>query len=135
MPAHDIPFLFYLVEAAIVLAALLGLSWLLGRRHRDKRTDEPFESGILPAPAGSLRVPAKFYLVAMMFVLFDLEAVYVFAWSVVALRAGWAGYVEILVFLAVLAAALFYLWRIGALDWGTTRRGSRAARRRRAGAG
>jgi NADH-quinone oxidoreductase subunit A len=59
----------------------------------------------------------RFYLVAVLFVIFDLEAVFIFAWAVAARQAGWAGYIEILVFIGVLAAALAYLWRVGALDW------------------
>jgi NADH-quinone oxidoreductase subunit A len=62
---------------------------------------------------------AKFYLVAMFFVIFDLEAVFVIAWALAARPLGWAGYIEILIFIGVLMAALVYLWRLGALDWGT----------------
>jgi NADH-quinone oxidoreductase subunit A len=124
----------YVAEIAIVLIAALVLSYVLGVRHRDKRTDVPFESGILPVGEAHIRLSAKFYLVAMFFVIFDLEAVYVFAWSVAARKVGWPGSIEIMIFLFVLAAALAYLWRVGALDWGTTRRGSRAARRRRTAA-
>ena len=69
-----------------------------------------------------MRFSAKFYLVAMFFVIFDLEAVFLFAWAVAVRETGWAGYVEVLLFITVLLATLAYLWRVGALDW---RQGSR----------
>jgi NADH-quinone oxidoreductase subunit A len=75
-----------------------------------------------------VRVDVKYYLVAMFFVIFDLEAVFVFAWAISLREAGWTGYVEMLVFLGVLTVALIYLWRLGALDWGeASRRRSRSA--------
>lgn len=98
---------------------MLGLSAMLGERTRyTKATLDPYESGIVHVGNARFRMPAKFYLMAMFFVIFDLEAVFVYAWAVSAREAGWAGYVEMLVFLGVLVAGLAYLWRIGALDWG-----------------
>ncbi|MDQ2695696.1 MAG: NADH-quinone oxidoreductase subunit A [Pseudomonadota bacterium] len=97
---------------------MLGLSYVLGQRHRQQATAEPFESGIVPLGYGRFRLSAKFYLVAVFFVIFDLEAVFVFAWAAAFREAGWAGYIEILIFIAILLAALAYLWRLGALDWG-----------------
>jgi NADH-quinone oxidoreductase subunit A len=105
---------------ALVLAligGLLVLSHLLGQRHREQATGDPFESGIVPVGSGRLRFPVRFYLVGVLFVIFDLEAVFIFAWAVAAREVGWTGYVEMLVFIGVLVAALAYLWRIGALDW------------------
>ena len=71
-----------------------------------------------PVGSARLRLSAQFYLVAMFFVVFDLESVFLFAWAVSFRQAGWAGYVEMAIFVAVLAVALVYLWRMGALDWG-----------------
>lgn len=103
-------------------AVMLGLSWVLGQRTRLSRAGaEPYESGIVSTGGARYRLSAKFYLVAMFFVIFDLEAVYVLAWGIAAREAGWAGYVEIMVFLAILLAALVYLWRTGALDWAPRR--------------
>ena len=79
---------------------------------------------MLPQGEGSARLSVKFYLVAMFFVIFDLEAVFIFAWAVSVPELGWAGYIEILIFIGVLAAALIYLWRVGALDWGPAQRRS-----------
>ncbi len=116
------PLAVYAAAAAAVVGIMIGLSHVLGQRHRDPATGEPYESGIRSTGSARIRLSAKFYLVAMFFVIFDLEAVFIFTWGVCAREVGWAGYVEILVFMAVLLAALVYLWRMGALDWGTSTR-------------
>lgn len=109
----------YIALVLGLCVVMLGLSALLGERTRyTKATLEPYESGIVHVGNARFRMPAKFYLMAMFFVIFDLEAVFVYAWAVSAREAGWPGYVEMLVFLGVLVAGLAYLWRIGALDWG-----------------
>lgn len=110
------------VYAALVVlnvAGMLFLSSLLGQRHSERATGEPYESGMVPTGTARMRFTIKFYLVAMLFVIFDLEVVFVLAWAVALRELGWAGYVEILIFVGVLFAALVYLWREGALDWGT----------------
>ncbi len=112
------PLAVYFAAVLVLAAAMIGLSALLGQRHRDRATGEPYESGILSQGSAQLRLSAKYYLIAMFFVIFDLEAVFVFAWAIALRQLGWAGYVEILVFIAILLAALVYLWRVGALDWG-----------------
>ena len=107
---------YVLATGAIIAIMLLG-SWLLGGRAWGRAKDEPFESGVLGAGSTRLRLSAKFYLVAMFFVIFDLEAVYLFAWSVSVRESGWPGFVEALIFIVILVASLVYLWRIGALEW------------------
>lgn len=97
---------------------MIGLSWVLGERTRYTRaTLDPYESGIAHVGMARYRFSAKFYLMAMFFVIFDLEAVFVIAWAVGARESGWAGYIEMLVFLGILLAGLAYLWRLGALEW------------------
>ncbi len=108
----------YVIAVFLLVALMVGGSAVLGQRHRERTTDEPYESGMLALGAGRIRVEVKYYLVAVAFVIFDLEAVILYAWSVVVPEAGWAGYVTILIFVAVLLAALFYLWRERLLDWG-----------------
>lgn len=115
------PLVLYFAAIVVLVAAMLGVSYILGSRHTAKATLQPFESGIVSVGSARLRFPAKFYLVAMFFVIFDLEAVFIFAWAIAFRDVGWAGYIEILVFIGVLVAALAYLWRIGALDWGARR--------------
>ena len=100
----------------------------LGERHQDRATGEPYESGIVSTGSARVRFSAHFYLVAMFFVIFDLEAVFLFAWAVAVPELGWVGYAEVLVFVGVLIAAWGYLWRIGALDWGPKPRLTRAER-------
>lgn len=116
------PIILYFVLVVIVIAGMLGLSSLLGERHAEPATGEPYEGGILSEGSAQVRFSARFYLVAMFFVVFDLEAAFVFAWAVAAKESGWPGYWEILVFIGILVATLIYLWRVGALDFGTARR-------------
>ncbi|MEJ2695521.1 MAG: NADH-quinone oxidoreductase subunit A [Candidatus Sulfobium sp.] len=101
------------------------MSYLLGQRHRETQTAEPYESGIASTGTARMRFDVKFYLVAMFFVIFDLESVFIFSWAVSIRDTGWAGYGEMLVFIGVLVAALGYLWRLGALDWGTQKQNMR----------
>ncbi|MDD5330600.1 MAG: NADH-quinone oxidoreductase subunit A [Sulfuricella sp.] len=132
-PADLWPLAAYLAAVVGLLAAIMVLSHFLGERHREMATGEPFESGVVTVGYARLRLSAKFYLIAVFFVIFDLEAVFLFAWAVALREAGWAGYVEALVFIGVLAAALAYLWRVGALDWSSRENGAHpvsAARRR-----
>jgi NADH-quinone oxidoreductase subunit A len=105
-----------LIFALILL--ILAVSWVTGERNRARSSREPYESGMPPTGSGRLRLRASYYLVAMLFVVFDLEAAFIYAWAVSVRRTGWAGYFEILLFVAILAAGLVYLWRAGALDWG-----------------
>jgi NADH-quinone oxidoreductase subunit A len=96
---------------------MLGISYFLGARNRGRAGKEPFESGIVSVGGARLRFSAKFYLVAMMFVIFDAEALFLYAWAVCAKEVGWAGFIEVAIFIAVLLVGLVYLWRVGALDW------------------
>lgn len=121
---HPWPLVVYVVIVTLLVLAMLGLSFVLGQRHRNRATGSPYESGILSQGSARVRFSAKFYLVAMFFVIFDVEAVFISAWTVAVRETSWTGYAEALVFIAVLLAALVYLWRVGALDWG---QGSRRA--------
>jgi NADH-quinone oxidoreductase subunit A len=111
------PFLVYVATTFVIVIAMIVLSYFLGQRHKDHQTDEPFESGIVSTGSARLRVDVKFYLLAVFFVIFDLESMFLFAWAVAARQVGWAGYIEVVIFIFVLAAVLIYLWRLGALDW------------------
>jgi NADH-quinone oxidoreductase subunit A len=96
---------------------MIGLSWLLGGRAKGRAKMEPFESGVVGVGSARMRMSAKFYLVAMFFVIFDAEALFLYAWAVSVKEAGWAGFVEAVIFITMLIAGLVYLWRIGALEW------------------
>lgn len=108
---------------AVVLLVLfvLLLSWLIGPRHDDTATQEPFESGIKPIGYARYRFPVKFYLIAVFFVIFDLESVFLYAGAVALRRVGWSAYFEMIIFIGILFAALVYLWKLGALDWASDR--------------
>jgi NADH-quinone oxidoreductase subunit A len=123
------PFVVYFAVVIVLAAGMLGISYVLGERHKERATGEPYESGILSTGSARVRLSAKFYLVAMFFVIFDLEAVFIFAWAVAWRELGWIGYIEVVVFIVILLAALIYLWRVGALDWGTSRRESMRSRK------
>lgn len=122
------PLLLYTAGVLGLVAAMLGISFVLGERHNERTTGQPYESGMIPVGSARLRFSAQYYLVAIFFVIFDLEVVYLFAWGVAARETGWVGYIEAMIFLTVLTLALVYVWRIGALEWGPTR----ASRRSRA---
>jgi len=110
-------FLVYAAAVAFVVLLMLGLSWVLGGRNTGRAKNDPFESGVVSVGSGRLRISAKFYLVAMFFVIFDLEAVFLYAWAVSLRASGWPGFVEASIFIVVLLVGLLYIWRLGGLDW------------------
>ena len=118
------PLLIYALCVGLVLVGAIGGSWLLGARtRRRKATDLPFESGIVAVgEAERTRLSIEFYLIAMFFVIFDLETIFIFAWAVAFFELGWRGYVGAAVFILILLVALVYEWRSGALDWGLKQR-------------
>jgi NADH-quinone oxidoreductase subunit A len=119
------PLLVYFVFVVILVAAVIAVSYLLGQRHSEPATGEPYEGGIVSEGSARVRFSLRYSLVAMFFVVFDLEAVFLFAWAGAARELGWSGYWAILLFVGTLAAALVYIWRIGALDWARKPRRSR----------
>lgn len=112
------PLVVYTCAILALVAMMIGGSYVLGQRHVTRATIQPFESGILPTADARLQFPIQFYLVAMLFVVFDLESVFIYAWAVALRPTGWNGYLAMLSFIVILLAALVYLWRIGALEWG-----------------
>ena len=122
------PAALYAALVFVLAALILTLSWLLGERQYHGSDAERYESGIKPAGPLPKRLSVEFYQVALFFVIFDLEAVFIFSWAVSARKLGWLGYLELLVFVLLLFAGLVYLWRVGALDWGAAGRRRRAAR-------
>ena len=123
-PATLWPFLVYSLSVVGLLALTLGLAWLLGHRtRRGSATDTPFESGVVPVGrAEHIRISIEFYLIAMFFVIFDLETIFIFGWAIAFYELGWAGYAGASVFIAILLVALVYEWRTGALEWGVKHR-------------
>ncbi|MDE2447963.1 MAG: NADH-quinone oxidoreductase subunit A [Gammaproteobacteria bacterium] len=119
----------YVVAALGLVGLMLVASYMLGGCAHGRAKDDPFESGALSVGSAQLRLPAKFYLVAMFFVIFDVEAVFLYAWAVSVRQNGWTGFEMAAIFIVVLLAALFYLWRAGGLDWAPRRESATAERR------
>jgi NADH-quinone oxidoreductase subunit A len=112
------PLVAYTVSVIVLVTIIIILSHFLGERHEDRATHEVFESGMVPTGTSRVRFPVHFYLVAMFFVIFDLETAFIITWAVAFRELGWTGYIGILIFILELAIVLFYIWKLGALDFG-----------------
>jgi len=112
------PFLAFAIAVISLVAIMIGLSFILGERHKEKATDEPYESGIPPTGDARLRFSSGFYIIAMFFVIFDLDAAFIMLWAVSFRELGLSGYIGILIFIGLLVVLLIYELSIGALDFG-----------------
>lgn len=115
------PVLTQAILAAAVAAGLVGGGLLLGKRVRNAAKDTPYESGMRPTGSARERFSVKFFLVAMVFILFDIEAIFLYPWAVVyrelAQQSRWFPFVEMLLFIVLVFAGFFYIWKKGVLDW------------------
>jgi NADH-quinone oxidoreductase subunit A len=111
------PLLIHFLVAMALAGVILTLSTLVGRHLPNQTKAQPYECGV--TPTGDARQPftVKFYLVAMLFILFDVEAVFLYPWAVVYRELRWLGFTEMLVYIAILLVGYVYLWKKGALDW------------------
>jgi len=112
------PFLIFVLYVVGLAGTMILLSFILGPSRQNRQSAEPYESGILTTGKARFRFSSHFYLVAMFFVIFDLEAVFIIAWAVAFDGLGWLGYAGVVVFVAILAVVLLYEWKTGALDFG-----------------
>lgn len=112
------PFIAFAIIVFALIGIMIGLSYALGERHHEKATDEPYESGIPPTGDARLRFSSSFYLIAMFFVIFDLDAAFIMLWAVSFRELGLPGYIGIVIFIAILMVLLVYELSIGALDFG-----------------
>lgn len=119
------PLVLYFILVLLLVVGMLGVSYVLGQRHDDRATGSPYEGGIVSTGSARVRISAKFYLIAMFFVVFDLEAAFLFSWAVAARELGWAAFFDATVFILMLIAALVYLARVGALTWSNEARNFR----------
>jgi len=103
--------------AVVIAAALIIISYAFGKKVRNKIKDTPYESGITPTGDARSRFSVKFYLVAMLFIVFDIEAIFLYPWAVVYRDLKWFGFVEMLIFVVLILSGFFYIWKKGALDW------------------
>lgn len=113
------PFIVYFAAVVALVVGMITLSYFIGERHLGRAKGKPFEAGIKPTGSAQMQFPIHFYLVALFFVIFDLEAVFIFTWAISFEETGWRGYFILLVFVAELLILLIYLWKTGALDFGT----------------
>jgi len=111
------PVIVQIVIAIAVAGGLLAASMLLGKKVRDRVKDSPYECGIIPTGDARQRFSVKFYLVAIVFILFDIEAVFLYPWAVVYRDLKLFAFFEMLVFVALVLAGFFFVWKKGALDW------------------
>ncbi len=112
------PFILYTFSIIGMAALLLISAYISGERHRETATGRQYESGIEPAGNPRNPIDIRYYVIAILFVIFDLETVFFIAWSIAVRESGWQGFAEILVFTLILAASLVYVLRLGALNWG-----------------
>lgn len=111
--------LFTVLVLAFVASQLFIASWL-GEKKPTPEKARPYESGIIPTGTARLRYPVPFYLVAIFFLVFDVEGAYIFSWAVACEDLGWAGWLQMTFFIGLLLVGLVYIWKNGGLDWGPT---------------
>jgi len=111
------PVLLQAALAMVIAAALVALSYAIGRRVKNKVKDMPYECGIAPTGDARERFSVKFYLVAMLFILFDIEAIFLYPWAVVYKQLRMFAFVEMLAFVVLIMAGFFFVWKKGVLDW------------------
>jgi len=111
------PVLLQALIAMAVATAMIGISYLLGHKVRNRVKDMPYECGIAPTGSARERFSVKFYLVGMLFILFDIEAIFLYPWAVVYRELRMFAFFEMLIFIALVLAGFFYIWKKGALDW------------------
>ena len=120
MPSYPetwFPVLVQILIAVAVAGAMIGLSAILGQRVRDSVKSSPYESGMKPVGNARERFSVKFYLVAMVFILFDIEAIFLYPWAVVYRMLGLFGFFEMLLFSVLVLCGYFYIWKKGVLNW------------------
>jgi NADH-quinone oxidoreductase subunit A len=115
--ARYLPLLLHILAAAIVASAIVILSWVLGKRRPTRAKLSPYECGMAPVGDARNRFSVKFYLVAMLFILFDVEAVFLYSWAVILRDLKMFGFWEMLVYIAIVLVGFFYAWKKGVLDW------------------
>jgi len=117
MPIQYLPIAILLLLATIFAVAVVAVGHLLGPRRPTLRKSLPYESGMNPFGPGTRRMPVRFYMVAVLFILFDIEVVFFLPWAIVFRQLGLFGLVEMLIFVLILVVGYVYAWKKGALEW------------------
>ena len=118
--ARYLPLLIHFLLAGALSCAIVLLSWLIGYRRPTRAKLSPYESGMTPVGDARQRFSVKFYLVGMLFILFDVEAVFLYPWAVILRQLKMFGFWEMLVYIGVVLVGFFYIWKKGVLDWSRT---------------
>ncbi|HEX4769839.1 MAG TPA: NADH-quinone oxidoreductase subunit A [Bryobacteraceae bacterium] len=126
------PVLVQIIIAIAVAGGMIGASALIGRRLRDTVKSTPYESGMMPVGNARERFTVKFYLVAMVFILFDIEAIFLYPWAVVYRELMLFAFFEMVLFIALVLCGFFYIWKKGVLDWSSENQRTTAREKRRA---
>jgi len=111
------PILLHLLVVVAIALAMLGLSWWIGIKRPSREKLSPYECGIAPVGDARERFSVSYYLIGMLFILFDVEAVFLYPWAVVFKSLKWFGFVEMFIYVAILVAGYIYIWKKGALEW------------------
>lgn len=111
------PLVMLLALAVFIPAVLVAIAWLAGPKRPTPKKHTVFESGVDPVGDAHRRFSIKFFLIALLFLVFDVEVVFIFPWAVLFSRLGWFGFIEMAVFLGILIVGFYYVWRKGALEW------------------
>jgi|SRR6516162_5542515 len=112
-----VPILIQFLVVAALGAIILGVSALVGKKRPTREKLAPYECGITPVGNARERFSISFYLVGMLFILFDVEAVFLYPWAVVYKQLKWFGFAEMFLYIMILLAGYVYIWKKGALDW------------------
>src|ERR1700730_8754979 len=131
-PETWFPVLVQILIAMAVAGAMIGLSSILGRRVNDSVKFSPYESGMKPVGNARERFSVRFYLVAMVFILFDIEAIFLYPWAVIYRQLGLFAFSEMLLFILLVLCGFFYIWKKGVLDWSVVNRRDEAREKNRA---
>jgi len=115
--ARYLPLLIHLIVVGVVAGAIVTLSWIIGYRRPTRAKMSPYECGMTPVGDARERFSVKFYLVAMLFILFDVEAVFLYPWAVILKELKMFGFWEMLIYILIVLIGLFYVWKKGVLDW------------------
>jgi NADH-quinone oxidoreductase subunit A len=117
MPIEYMPIAILVILATLLAGLVVALGHLFGPRRPTQRKSLPYESGMTPFGPGTRRMPVRFYMVAVLFILFDIEVVFFLPWAIVFRQLGLFGLIEMLIFVLILVVGYIYAWKKGALEW------------------
>src|SRR5579864_5024964 len=118
--ARYLPLLIHFLLAGALATGMVLLSWLIGQRKPTRAKLSPYECGMVPVGDARQRFSVKFYMVAMLFILFDVEAVFLYPWAIILKQLKMFGFWEMIVYIGIVLVGYWYIWKKGALDWGVT---------------